>query len=141
MTRRQSGIDYERICKDAGADTLIFIVRADSPLCEEMLKMLRTPGALSSSAANTFEGTWRIYRSLYANNGGVFGVLIHRWLRARGPVVAMGENSQVESITKILTLKAREVTRGTATPLVADSEFEATAFAVVAQLSTVEGHA
>ena len=132
-------MDFKRIC--AGSDTVIFIVGKDTDLCTTMLDLLRAPGMLSPSAAAVFETGWSIYEKQYAADGGAFGALIHRWLKKRGPVLAMGHADQVPIITRMLILKARSITRRDLTPTFADRIFEAAATAVSAELSATEGNA
>jgi hypothetical protein len=123
------------------ADTAIMIVIAGSPLCVSMLKTMRSPGTLSSGASSTFEAAWRIYKETYAANGGVFGVLIHGRLRAVGPVVVMGLCAEVATVAEMLSLKAREITHATVTPIMADPALQPAVNAVIARLTHVEGHA
>jgi hypothetical protein len=121
------------------ADTAIMIVTAGSPLCESMLKIMRSPGTLSSSASRTFEAAWGLYVRQYAPEGGVFGALIHGRLRAVGPVMIFGLNTEAARIARFLSLKAREITHTSLTPVMTDPAFESTVSAVVAELTHAEG--
>lgn len=130
-------MDFARLCADC--DTVILITRHDSELCAELLSMIRAPGRLSSNAAAIFEAAWRLYLSRYAVVGGPIGVLIHRQMRKRGPVLAMGKSTEVRRIAEMLTLKARTITRSASTPLIVDAVFETTARSVAAELSATLG--
>jgi hypothetical protein len=129
--------NLERIC--AGCDMAIFITRHDTALCAELLAVIRAPGWLSSNAATVFESGWRMYLARYAAAGGPIGILIHNKMRERGPVLAMGESTEVGRITELLTLKARTITRSEFTPLIVDAVFETTARNVAAELSATVG--
>jgi hypothetical protein len=123
------------------ADTAIFLVSHNSELCCAMLKTMRSPGTLSSGASSTFEAAWRLYKDKFADNGGVFGALIHGRLRAVGPVMAMGHCTEAARLAEMLSLKAREITRTTLTPIMTEKALEAAVAGVVAKLAHVEGSA
>jgi hypothetical protein len=103
--------------------------------------VIRAPGRLSPAAIDVFESAWGMYLSRYATGGGPIGVLLHRGMRKRGPVIAMGESTEVSRITELLTLKARAISRSDLTPLIVDTVFETTARAVAAELSASLGSA
>jgi hypothetical protein len=123
------------------ADTAIMIVTAGSPTSTDMLNIMRSPGTLSSTASALFESMWRAFELKFAKDGGVFGALIHGRLHAVGPVIMMGRRREVALIAEILTLRARELTRRSLTPIIMDEDIEATVATVVAELSEVEGSA
>jgi hypothetical protein len=120
---------------------MIFIVAKDTNLCAAMLKLLREPGAMGTVARQRFEFGWQLYVKEYAAVGGAFGILIHPWMQKDPPIIATGFADLVEEITRRLSLRAREITRGKFTPILFDRAFEATVQAVTAQLTVTEGGA
>jgi hypothetical protein len=135
-----SSEEVKRLCADGRTDTLIFIVSRNTNLCAQLLGVLRSPDILETSGAARFELGWSLYEKQYAGAGGVFGALLCRGMKKNGPIMLMGEADQLAFIAKTLSLRARELTRGTLTPIYFERAFEATVHTVTAEISLQEGH-
>jgi hypothetical protein len=130
--------DVKRLCAADGSDTLIFIVTQGTPLCAQLLGLLRSPERFEPNAAARFESGWARYVREYARSGGMFGALLCPEMKKFGPIMAMGDTPQLANLIKALSLRARELTRGTLTPIFFERAFHGTVHAVTAELLVSE---
>ena len=133
--------DVKRLCIEDRSNTLIFIVTPGTNLCAQLLGLLRDQDMLELNAAARFESGWAMYLKQYAAGGGAFGALLCPQMKKLGPIVAMGGPYLLADLTRALILRARELSRGSLTPLFFERAFETIVKAVSAELQTSGGAA